>query len=240
VKTVVRLFICCAVLLGTIPAAASSYNNMITDEQYSIVIPISVASGQEVTITMSRISGDLLPFLVLRDSAKKNLEVSEVEENSWQVVIKHTFAQKGNYEIVATRQDVDEGKTSGDFILNVDGVIERGTPFPTLDTPAIVLFGKRSIEGTVTNQTFQTTYLVYLQRGQTINAKMERKDGDLQPLLGLLDTDNKLVQRGESEETVSTLQARVNKAGWYLLTATRFEVDEGTTRGKYQLTFSIQ
>jgi hypothetical protein len=69
---------------------------------------------------------------------------------------------------------------------------------------------------------------------------MERKDGDLQPLLGLLDTDNKLVQRGESKETVSTIRVQVDKAGWYLLTATRFDIDEGITKGKYQLTLSVQ
>lgn len=68
---------------------------------------------------------------------------------------------------------------------------------------------------------------------------MERLDNDLQPELALLSLEDQILIRGASGDTVSELVFECDQTNWYVLVATRFDVDLGTSQGCYWLSYIL-
>ena len=233
-----------------VPAQADGLaliNGRITADQFKVAYTISGTAGETITARMTRTSGNLEPFLALWQLGDPDtiLARSVLDETSREAIMNYTFETSGSYEIAATRFLVEEGTTTGDYILEItgtrlvsEGYTRYGEP-PMYTDPAIILSAPQSINGVITNELFATYYFVYADAGQSLAFRMSRVEGDLQPALVLLNPDDAtVVARGSLDEAESTLEFVNNSLpNWYVLGATRFDVEVGQTQGEYQLSF---
>ncbi len=85
-------------------------------------------AGETLTITMTAVSGDLDPYLGILDA---NDNVLAEEGGSGDTVqITYTFNRDDTYTIVATREGVEEGFSSGEYTLNIAAADEAAPDVP--------------------------------------------------------------------------------------------------------------
>jgi len=235
------LALCLIALIGVLPLAAQT-NDRITDDRSEAIYAISAVEGQVLDARIVRISGDLIPLLVLRDGEGSIIVRSDLENTTGQAALNYTVTEDGNYELIASR--LDEVST-GDFILQV-GVSDNKrmtTSIPVLpewlSTAVLLQAPLRSMEGNLNDDVFEAYYALYLNVDDQLEIEMERISGDLEPLLALLDAEQNLVVRGNTDEDgLAVFETTIEEAGWYFIAAARFDTSEGDTQGRYRLTFT--
>lgn len=97
----------------------------------------------------------------------------------------------------------------------------------------------QTVEGRLTNEAFRTVYAFQGQQGEIIEALMRRLDGNLDPALLLLDSDNALIARDDDggDGLDAALSAvTLPRTDTFFLVATRFGQAQGNTAGRYSLT----
>jgi hypothetical protein len=232
----------CLLLLSWVSPVQAQWNARITNEQPIITVRLHAVSGSTLTATMTRTSGDLVPFLALvQNSSILQRSLTQVKSRT---ELTFQFTADGDYDLIATRLDAEEGTTTGDFILTIEGA-EATNPtiqtspnatLPKYNTPAIVFELGQTLEGIINDEVPATRYLLYAPIDSLITVHLEQRDGDLQPSLVILSLDDQFIQRGSLEATESTAVFQANQANWYVITATRFDVESGTTHGSYRIT----
>lgn len=235
------------VALSISPAQAQAVSGRVSAEQPTVVYALSASSGSTITVHVERSSGDLIPFLALRGANNRVIARSDVTATGRTAALDYTFIETGDYELTVTRMDADTGTTTGDFILSISGVSVTSAGFPSslglsaFDQPAVLVTQSRTFEAAADAVTSSTYYLFYLRAGQSLDASMERIDGDLRPTLVLTDvTLSRIIARGNiALENQSTLQVTIAETGWYSLVAARFDLDLGTTAGRYRLSINF-
>jgi hypothetical protein len=113
---------------------------------------------------------------------------------------------------------------------------------PVLAQSAVFPITPGSYEGNINATTFSTRYQVTLPAGQTMTVDMHSTSGDLDPLLLLFDSQDVLLLTNDDYEE-NNRNARLvytsETTATYMIEATRFEQESGTTRGTYRLTLAI-
>jgi hypothetical protein len=129
-----------AALLALVPAAAAqrasadcndfpeveigeTVSGEINDDDFALGWCIIAQEGDSLLIDMVATSGDLdaYLFLVDPDFEETYAENDNVSRRSTDSQIEYTIEQDGAYIIVATRVDLDDGRTEGEFEMTIGG-----------------------------------------------------------------------------------------------------------------------
>jgi len=168
---------------------------------------IYIFAGQEdelISISMSRLSGDLDPLLLLTDSDGAILTLSDDDGDRTDALIElERLPATGRYFIIATRFGQEHGTTTGDFSL----LVERMGSGPTADSTLV--YGDQVL-GRITAQAPLAFYFLRAQRGDVITISMQRTSGNLDPYLDLATPDGiVLLSDDDGMEAQGTLDAAI-------------------------------
>lgn len=219
----------------------------ITNETPTVVYTFSAHVGDTANIRVERLSGNLIPRLIIRPTAGEGRLIrSNVLSEERETQLDYEFMAAGSYELIVTRKDAEDGTTTGDYLLWVQGISITEPYVPILNSlpqfrqPAIIVGATTVYEGSIDANAPAVYYLVQLTAGETFSVTMERLDGDLRPTLVLANEMlSQVVLRGNiAIETEATLRGTVNESGWYVLVAARFDAEQGVTSGRYRLTIT--
>ena len=101
--------------------AGGGINGTINDAEFEMRYSFEGRAGERVTIRMDATSGDLDPFLILRNAAgaevARNDDASPLTRNAQ--IRNYRLPTTGEYTIVATRYDGLAGSTAGEFTLEI-------------------------------------------------------------------------------------------------------------------------
>jgi hypothetical protein len=99
----------------------------------------------------------------------------------------------------------------------------------------------QTVAGTLTDREFRTVYTFNAAAGDTIDVILTRTDGDLDPVLILMDDQSAVIAIDDDSATgydASLISVRLPRDGVYFLIVTRFGQEIGLTTGGYSLTLT--
>lgn len=101
-------------------------------------------AGETVTITMTTTGGDLVPYIGILTGDEEIVLAEGGSDNGITAQVTYTFNQDGTYVLIATREGVDEGFTTGTYNIRLD-FSEDTTSAPSIpDEMRVVLATVRS------------------------------------------------------------------------------------------------
>lgn len=236
-------------MVCTADAGALSQNNpelrigepvqgLINDEHVRQLYTFSGQENDVITLRMTRMSGDLDPLLVVADETGSILAISDDDGERTDAFIEFQhLPASGRYFVIATRFGQEHGVTSGEYSLLLERMGSSLVVNSTLTYGAQVL-------GRINAQTPLVFYFLNAQRGDVITITMRRTSGSLDPHLDLATVEGLvLASDDDSMAGGSTLDAAITnftipRTGLYLIVATRFGREAGTTEGSYVLTLT--
>lgn len=90
-----------------------------------------VNAGETITVTMETTGGDLVPYVgILTYDEETVLAENGASDSGYSAQVTYTFDQAGTYVVIATRQGVDEGFSSGTYSLSLASVDVLPEPTP--------------------------------------------------------------------------------------------------------------
>jgi len=249
--------------LSSNPATSGNFIPMAYGERKQGNIDVNIPSvtyrfqgtaGDTVTITMSRVGGDLNSYLYLLDSAGQLLyEDNDSGGDNGNARIVYKLPADGEYLIVATRLGQAHGTTAGSYLLELSADAappqETATPEPTLpvdyqDFP-VLTYGQ-TVQGEISTAKFMDVYVFLGSEGDSITIEMDSQNLDqpngLDPTLFLLDDARiPLVENDDIVDGVernARIQFTLPRTAYYAIVATRFDQQAGTSEGTYTLTLT--
>ncbi|MDX2162103.1 MAG: pre-peptidase C-terminal domain-containing protein [bacterium] len=190
-----------------------------------------------VTLTMRRASGNLDTFIALADSTLREIASDDDSGGGQNSLIRDfVLPADGVYTVIATRYERAQGTTTGRFTLTVESA---GSAFDLLRDDALRLSYGSTVTGRIDDSAPDILYGFYGRAGDAITISMSRADGDLDPLLTLLDAA--LTPLLSDDDSGNGQDARIERitlptTGIYYIRAGRF-TGEGAlpTRGSFIL-----
>ncbi len=219
--------------------------------QYAVEYPVVLTAGQAVTFTMVRTDGDLDALLILLDSrgveAARNDDASTPVGDTWlnAQIVGFVSPADGAYTLRATRYREASGSSSGAYELRMTAGGAAVIPGAAVVSGGPIGLNQPTT-GTIDNSRPIIEYAVLLEAGQQITITMEWTSGNLDPYLNLLDPGRNLIAyNDDAAQRVGTsgLNAQITgftvpANGIYMVQATRFGQENGSSSGGFQLTVS--
>ncbi len=207
------------------------------------------AIGDPVTLSMATVSGDLDAYILLVDASGNVVAEDDNSGNNTDAQLSLNLPATSDYFILATRRGQETGLTSGEFVLAITSSAPPRTgsavrpPVPADFVGLSTLDIGSSATGRITNVVFQEFYVFYGEAGDALEITLEAPTGStLDPLLILLDENR--ISLAENDDDGDSQNSRINttlpQTGYYAIVATRYELDEGTTQGAYELSLTRQ
>ncbi len=204
-----------------------SVSGELTDKQYERYYRFDAHADDIVTVRMTRSSGYLDSYVVLADSGLVELAADDDSADNQNALIdQYRIPADGSYYIIATRYQLDEGTTTGAFRLDLQTLGNAFDGVPE-DVPR-VSYGT-TITGHISDETPDLLYAFWGVEGDVITVSMNRSDGDLDPVVSLLDADqNVLISDDDSGggQNARIGEYTIRTTGTYYVRASRFH---GTT-----------
>jgi hypothetical protein len=213
------------------------------------------SAGDAITITMSRVGGDLNSYLYLLDGNGQLLfEDNDSGGGNGDAKILYTLPVDGEYLIVAARMGQAQGTTSGSYLVE----LTSDSPPPAEETAAQPVLPAdyeslpqiafdETVEGELSNFKYLDIYVFQGSEGDAITIEMQSLNADqpngLDPMLILLDDgripliDNDDIVEGEQRD--ARIEFTLPRTAYYAIVATRFDQDAGTSAGPYALTLTL-
>ncbi len=218
---------------------------IIDNDRPAIFYTVEAEEGSNITIVMAAISGDLDPFLVLLDSNNDILASDDDSGgSSGATILDFVIPDDGIYTIVATRYQLQDGASSGEYELIMEmrsasnaGSSSNNTTSGGNDTLNDGDYLRYGDNGTATIDDSQP-YLQFTfdgQAGESVTITMETTSGDLEPLLGLFDSNGELLMTVGEGGSTARLTATMIESDEYIIVATRLGVEDGDTSGEFIL-----
>lgn len=191
--------------------------------------------GEVITISMVTVEGDLDPYLVLVDQSGRGVTYSDDEGNGKSALISvFELPSSGQYFIIATRFGHEHGLTGGTYELSLS---RQGVNIPG---GSALQYGD-TIIGEIKPAQTQVVYYFSGQRGDVINIQMRRTSGDLDAFIDIANQQGQILLSGDDDpRSTGSLNAAIlnftlPQNGFYILVATRYGRESGTTVGSYML-----
>ena len=228
-------------------ATLIDYGEVITDnidnDTSAIYYTFNAQAGDMPVIEMRRLNGDLDPLLVILDEQGNEIirNDDDPEGNGRDAAIREfTIPEDGQYTIMATRFREEAGVTQGEFELElqlVDTVVVETPPPPSEE--GLLTYGIE-IQDFIDNQQSEVRFRFNGTRGDVISIQMQRLNGDLDPLVILLDETGHEIARNDDDPEGSGRDAflrefELSHDGIYTILATRFGQATGDTSGEFIL-----
>lgn len=203
----------------------------VNNETPIIVYSFEAEADAVVTIQMTATSGTLDPALALLDSSGAPIITNDddpVRGTSDAVLRDITIPADGTYIILATRSDDVTGVTSGEYRLTLRQPVETTIAYD------------ESVVGDIDNATPQIEYTFEAQEGDRITIQMDTTDGELDPMILLLDPAGVQIAFNDDDPSSDTGNAllqnfEIPADGVYTIVATRFRRESGTSSGSFIL-----
>ncbi|QPC82782.1 PPC domain-containing protein [Phototrophicus methaneseepsis] len=217
-------------------ASGESVEGIINDDQYQRYFTFTANQHDLVTITMDQTSGRLDAYLVLLTAADEVLfENDDGGSGRNARISQYRIPQAGTYTIVATRLDGEAGTSLGGFRLQFR--IE-GSAFEGVNPGIPRLTYGSSLQDQISDADPDSLFVFWGNAGETITVFMNRSDGDLDPVLELMDSQQQRILRND-DASETTQNARIERyslpyTGVYYIRAMRYE-GEPATSGMYAL-----
>jgi len=209
----------------------------LTNDRPAVFFEFEGRRDEIVSITMSRSGGNLDTFVVLTDTNINELASDDDGGGGQNSAIRDfVLPRDGRYIVIATRYQRAEGVTEGRFTLSVSSA---GSIFESIAAGALRLSYGSTITGRIDDDSPEIVYAFYGREGDAITVSMSRADGDLDPLLALLNADQALLI--SDDDSGNGQDARIERytlpaTGLYYIRASRFSGEESlTTRGNFIL-----
>lgn len=213
-----------------------SLTGEITAQQHQRYYRFDAHADDIITIRMLRGSGFLDSYLVLADSGLVELAVDDDSaENQNALIDKYRIPADGSYYIIATRYDRDAGTSTGAYRLDL---INDGNAFADVpeDVPH-VNYGT-TVTGRISDEAPELLYAFWGVEGDTITVSMNRSDGNLDPVVSVLDSEqHSLISDDDSGggQNARIGEFTVPVTGTYYIQAARFHSGTATTEGSFVL-----
>lgn len=224
--------------VGALPLMlGTTIEDEINDEQPRRFFRFDAQTNDLLTFRMERLTGGLDSFLTLRDASGTELVSNDDMEGSQNALIRRFLVPAdGTYTLIATRFEGDDGTTSGRFRLTSE---REGNLTQDLPADVRMLEYGTTITGRIDDTTPQVRYAFFGQQGERVTISATRSDGDLDPVLRLLDASQSgLVTNDDIEgsQNARIEQYLLPTTGLYYIEVARFS-GEGTltTRGNFLL-----
>ena len=194
-----------------------------------------------VTIRMSRVGGELDTFIALLDPSRREIVNNDDSEGSQNSLIeRYVLPMDGTYTIAATRFERAEGTTTGPYQLEL---VISGSAFAEVQADVTRIEYGTTVNGVITDATPGVLYAFVGQGGDVIRVTMDRMDGNLDPRVAILNTNQDPLTSDDDggEGQNSLIQSfTVSSPGVYYLLATRYSGTQGdpNTTGSYSLTLT--
>ena len=212
----------------------------ISDTNAEVFYTFQAEQGDILTISMSRSSGTLDPYLQVVDSDRFEIASNDdYSRDTRNARIEGLIIERsGAYIIVATRYD----DSAGSFVLSIEEAANSGMGSSRL-APLPLAYGE-SRSGTLSHAQYERFYSFTAETGDLITIGMARgASGDLDSYLILADAAFTPIQEdddsGEEFQDALISDYRIPAAGLYHIIATRFDGGRGTTGGDYRLSLDI-
>lgn len=195
--------------------------------------------GDVVTVAMTRASGDLDPLVaILKANGAVLVEDDDSGPSNNALIQSYIIPETGRYYVLAARFDREQGVTSGEYTLRLDGVTGEA---PVVAPGTLTILPGSTVTGIIGDEASAVTYAFLARDGDVVTIEMTATDGDLDPLLLLFSAES--VQLAQDDDSGPGKNARIAAFsipadGTYYVIATRYEFQNGQTRGSYQLSLT--
>ncbi len=232
----------------------------ITDRSFTQVYCFEGLADDEIVISMTA-ADELDTLLILSDTAldESFAQNDDIERGNTNSQIEFTLPDDGAYLIVATRYNLEDGRTEGEYTLTLEVTAGPSTEAPPsgggggtaagacadvdIDGVQVIAYGD-TVSGEITDDAFVVLYCFEGLADDEIVISMEAaRNSELDTLIILTDStlDNTLAQNDDIERgnTNSQLAFTLPEDGAYLIVATRYNLEEGRSEGDYDLTLEL-
>lgn len=212
----------------------------LTNERFAHYYRFEANANEIVSVDMKRLSGGLDAFLAIATESGTELISNDDTEGSQNAAIADfLIPADGAYYVVATRYARAEGQTQGRYRLTFQ---RKGNAFEGVpDDIRFIPYGS-TITGSIDDATPAILYAFYGQQGESVTAAMNRGDGDLDPVLEILDAAQRVL--ASNDDSDGSQNARIDRytlpaTGVYYLRAARYSGEgQPATRGSFILVFA--
>lgn len=238
------LFIALLLWSGTVLLAQEDYIPIVyeqtlagslTNEAFRQLYVFEGRQGEVITVRMVTIEGDLDPVLVLVDQRGQGVAYSDDDGDGRAALINiFELPASGQYFIIATRFGHEHGLTTGSYEVSLSrqGVnIPGGSSLEYGDT----------IIGEIAPEQSQVVYYFSGRRGEVVTIQMLRTSGDLDAFIDLANQQGQILISGDDDPlstgslNAAILNFTLPENGFYILVATRYGRESGSTFGSYML-----
>jgi hypothetical protein len=193
--------------------------------------------GDVITATLSTAAGNLDPMLRLVDADQDELAQDDNSGGRQNArIAAFTMPRTGVYYLLATRFREAEGQTRGEFSLELNG--RAGV----VGGRALEIVYGASVSGQLDGTRVAEEYVFFGHQGDVITISMERVSGNLDSLLTLYDSDRKQVAFDDDsggDQNSSIERFVLPRDDMYILVASRYDRETGTTNGAYILSLEL-
>lgn len=232
--------------IGNTPLAAipidynTSVDGEINNNQVVRYYRFSARQNDLVTISMSRLDGNLDTFVAIADATLQEIisndDINNQTQNSR--ISDFLIPATGTYYIVATRFERQAGRTSGRFRLQLQS---EGNAFDDVASDVRRILYGVSLTGNIDDVTPDVWYTFYGEVGDVISITMDRVEGNLDPFLELYANDRQTRLFSDDDSGGGINNARIDRytlgyTGIYYIRATRYDgADNPGTSGSFVL-----
>jgi len=204
----------------------------INDAQPRAVYTLPGSRGEVVRIRLSATNGNLDPVLVMFNEEGEVVFQRDDSAGSQNIEATLTIQENGVHTLVVGRFGYTLGTTNGDFEFSLERVGIQSSEGSNLQ------YGI-PVTNSITNSQSQIFYTFQATEGDILNIEMSRSSGNLDPVLQVVDAERFLVAEND-DFSDSTRNARlenllIEQSGTYIVVATRYGGESGTTVGNFVL-----
>jgi hypothetical protein len=219
-------------------AVRDTVENELTSDRFIKYYVFQARQNDLVSVSMSRIRGSLDAFLAIADANLRELVTNDDGGGGQNAKIDNfLIPADGSYYIIATRLDREQGTTIGSYKLELQSL---GNAFDGVPTGIQRITYGTTITGRVDGSTPEVVFAFYGEAGDAVTASLNRGDGDLDPVIQILnDSQSVVVQDDDGGDGQNARIARhvLLRSGIYYIRASRFTGTDGNpdTAGSFIL-----
>jgi len=195
----------------------------LSDAQFANYYRFEARTNDLITINMSRSTGNLDSFLVLANAGFQELVFDDDGGGGQNAEIRqYIVPADGIYYIIATRLDREAGTTVGGYRLELQNL---GNAFDGVPEGLQRIGYGSTVTGNIDDATTEVIYAFWGVEGDVVTVSMNRGDGDLDPVVSILNSDQRAVV--SDDDSGSGQDARIDRyvipvTGTYYVRATRY------------------
>ena len=210
----------------------------LSERQFARYYRFEAQANDLVTVRMNRTGGSLDSYVVIANAGLQELIVDDDSGGGQNAAIEqYIIPAPGTYYIIATRYEREDGTTTGSYRLELQSL---GNAFDGVPEGVQRIAYGTTVTGSIDDATPEVLYAFWGVEGDVITVSMNRGDGDLDPVVSILNSDQRAVV--SDDDGGSGQNARIDRyvipvTGTYYVRAARYSGDTGSpdTRGSFVL-----